>query len=219
MNKSCAPDTGTDNDNNIWNGKDFKSTAAGNKVKPIAWFKHFWKCLKWSWQRIVRGYSDRDLWDIGSYLQKLLPSMLETYKRNRMGSPGYLGKGDDENSPDYVSCHEEWDQILDKMIFLWRESSEDTCSRKNEYEDEHLKAFCEFSDKYGVFGSKLQTREELEREQDRGYSTVHFMSELPEYKEIDQKYREREEELEIYRKNCMEKAMDMIKEYYYDLWD
>ena len=78
----------------------------------------------------------------------------------------------------------------------------------------------EFHDKYGLFGSKLQTEKELEENKKRGGGgTVHFMNELPEYKEISEKYDEEQRHLEEYRKLCKDEAFDMLKKYFYDLWD
>ena len=53
-------------------------------------------------------------------------------------------------------------KILDRMIFLWRESNEYTCTRQNPYEEEYSKAHKEFTEKYGFLGEKLQTEKELE---------------------------------------------------------
>ena len=76
-----------------------------------------------------------------------------------------------------------------------------TCSEKNPYEDEHSKAFDEFHNKYGLFGSKLQTEKELEENKKRGGGgTVHFMNELPEYRKISEKYDEEQKRLEEYRR-------------------
>jgi hypothetical protein len=44
-----------------------------------------------------------------------------------------------------------------------------------------------------------------------GVKTVHFMDELPEYKDIDDKYRHESEKLEQYRDNCKDEALDMLK--------
>ena len=52
-----------------------------------------------------------------------------------------------------------------------------------------------------------------------GGGTIHFMDELPEYKEISDKYREEEKRLEEYRRKCKDEAIDMLKQYFYDLWD
>lgn len=208
--------------NNIWNRYDFAMCGLGEKSKLWAKIKHAKRCLIWSKQRIVRGYSDSDIWNMHGYLQTLLPDMLQNLKDNRNGSPGFLGENytNDEGILVNDTCHAEWDKILDQMIFLWKESSEDTCSKKNPYEEEHMKAFGEFTDKYGLLGEKLQTEAELEENQKRGGGgTVHFMHELPEYKEISDKYHEEERILEQYRGRCKDEAMDMLKKYFFALWD
>ena len=105
-----------------------------------------------------------------SYLQTLILVMLQDLRDHRMGSPGYLGENytNDEGILVNDTCHEEWDRILDRMIFLWRESREETCSRKNPYEAEYDKASDKFHKKYVFFGHKLQTEGELEENRKRG---------------------------------------------------
>ena len=107
--------------NNIWNKRDF--ALAGFK----GWVKHFFRCIKWSRQRITRGYADSDVWDMDAFLQKLIPDMLENFKDNHHGAPTCLGEDED-------TANAEWDRILDKMIFLWRESGKDLSPKK--YRDE-----------------------------------------------------------------------------------
>lgn len=41
---------------NIWNKYDFAMSGLGKKSKILAKIKHFFKCVKWSKQRITRGY-------------------------------------------------------------------------------------------------------------------------------------------------------------------
>ena len=78
----------------------------------------------------------------------------------------------------------------------------------------------EFHDKYGILGEKLQTEEELEENRKRGGGgTIHFMDELPEYKEISEQYREEEKRLEEYRESCKDEAIDMLKQHFFALWD
>ena len=177
---------------NIWNKYDFAMSGLGKKSKILAKIKHFFKCVKWSKQRITRGYCDCDVWEMFSFLQTLIPDMLQTLKDTRTGSPGYLG----------------------------REAEEDTCSQKNSFDEKHSKAFNEFTERFGLLGNKLQTEKELEENRKRGGGgTIHFMDELPEYKEISDKYREEEKRLEEYRRKCKDEAIDMLKQYFYDLWD
>ena len=207
---------------NIWNKEDFDMCGLGKKNKFIAKIKHIKRCIRWSKQRIVRGYADVDRWDMCSYLQTLIPDMLQDLKENRLGSPSYLGENytNEEGMLVNDTCQEEWDKILDKMIFLWRESKEESCSRKNPYEAEYEKAFDEFTKKYGFLGEKLQTEAELEENKKRGGGgTLHYMDELTEYKEIYDLHSAEERKLEEYREQCKNGAMDMLKEYFFSLWD
>lgn len=206
---------------NIWNQYDFAMSGLGEKSRLAGRIKHFIRCLKWSKQRIVRGYADTDVWDIGVYLQRLMPDMLKHLKDHRMGSPGFLGENytNEEGFVVNDTCHAEWNKILDKMIFLWRETDETTCSKQNPYEEEYMKAFSEFQEKYGLLGEKLRTRKEREENKKHGVHTIHFMDELPEYKEIHDKHREEDRKLEQYRSDCKDEALDMLKEYFYSLWD
>lgn len=169
-----------------------------------------------------RTKSQMDVWEMFSFLQTLIPDMLQTLKDTRTGSPGYLGENYTNENGILVNdtCHEEWNCILDKMIFLWREAEKDTCSQKNPFDEAHSKAMDEFKERFGLFGNKLQTEKELEENRKRGGGgTIHFMDELPEYKEISDKYREEEKRLEEYRRKCKDEAIDMLKQYFYDLWD
>ena len=208
--------------NNIWNKHDFTMCGLGEKSRLWATMKHLGRCVKWSKQRIVRGYADSDIWNMYGYLQTLLPDMLEYLKNHRSGSPGYLGENYTNEDGILVNdtCHEAWDRILDRMIFLWRETDEETCSKKNSYEDEYMKALDEFTEQYGILGEKLQTPEELEANRKRGGGgTVHFMREIPKYAEISEKHMTEEMKLEQYRSECKDEVMDMMKEHFFSLWD
>ena len=48
---------------------------------------------------------------------------------------------------------------------------------------------------------------------------MHFMDELPEYKEIFDRYFAEEKKIEEYRNASKNEAMDMLKEYFFSLWD
>lgn len=208
--------------NNIWNRYDFIMCGRGEKSRVLAFIKHIGRCIKWSKQRVVRGYADSDTWKMYEYLQVLLPDMLEYLKNNRHGSPGYLGENY-TNEDGYLvndTCHEAWDKILDRMIFLWRETNEETCSKKNPYEAQHSIAFDEFIDKYGILGEKLQIPGELESSRKHGDGIrVHFMSELPQYKELSEKYMAEEKKLEQYRIDCKDEVLNLMKEHFFALWD
>ncbi|WP_192575456.1 hypothetical protein [Butyrivibrio fibrisolvens] len=42
---------------------------------------------------------------------------------------------------------------------------------------------------------------------------------VPEYKEIENRYFEESRKLDQYRDECMDRAIDMFKEWFWDLWD
>ena len=208
--------------NNIWNKEGFLMCGLGEQCMFLAKIKHIRKCIRWSYQRVVRGYSDYDKWTMYSFLQNLIPEMLQDMRDNRHGSPGYLGENYTNDKGILVNdtCHDEWDKLLDHMIVLWRESAEDTCTRKNPYEEEYDRAHAEFTDKYGFLVEKLQTEEELGENRKRGGGcTMHFMDELTEYKDISDKYNAEELELDTYRLGCKNEAMDLLKKHFYELWD
>lgn len=206
---------------NIWNKKDFQMCRAGAKCKTLATVRQIKKCIKWSYQRITRGYAECDKWSIDNYLQIIIPDMLQDLRDDRMGSPGFLGENyvNDKGVVVNDTCHEEWNKILDRMIFLWRETNEETCTMKNPYEEEYMNAFTEFIEKYGLFGEKLQTEDEQETARKSGMRRFHSMKELPEYKEICDKYSNEEDNIKKYRTKSKDEALDMLKEYFYCLWD
>lgn len=197
--------------NSIWNRERMKNWARLSDCPLWERIRGVGQNIVWSMQRIKRGYSDYDVWNMDHYLQRLIPDMLLNLKKNRHGSP-HLDEDDD-------ACHAKWDKTLNKMIFLWRESNEETCSMKNPYEEEYFRCFEEFEKKYGTWGEKLRTKKELSSEKKTGLSTMRFMDEVPEYKDIHEKYRTEQERLDKYRHKCWSEAMDMLKEWYWDLWD
>jgi len=206
--------------NNIWNKNDFRMYAMG-KFKPLEYIKYFVRCLRYSKQRITRGFADIDVWELHSYLSTLIPEMLQSFRDNHFGAPSRLGEEcvNEEGIMVNDACHERWDEILDRMIFLWRESGENTCTRVNTFEAEYDKAYEEFKEKYGLWGEGLCTPEEIAECNETGYRTMHFMREVPEYEDICDKYSEENKQIDEYRSRCKDEAIDMLKEYFYDLWD
>ena len=78
--------------------------------------------------------------------------MIHDLRVNSHGYPSFFEGPEEENI-------RKWDRILGRMEFLFREANEDTCRKKNLYEEEHDLAQEEFTTKYGMFGEKLKTKE------------------------------------------------------------
>lgn len=178
-----------------------------DKVKNVRRF------FRYSFQRITKGYCDKDVWEMYPHLQAIIPAMLSELRENHMGYPVINEKDTFEEG------EERWNKILDRMIFCFRESDESACTRLNPYEAEHSAALEEFTDKYGFFGEGLKTEEEKEKEKSAPGKRMHFMDELPEYKDISKKYFDYERKLDKYREQKKNEAFNLLKKYFFGLWD
>ena len=184
--------------------------------------------LRWAKQRITRGFSDCDAREFSSWFLSVVPDMLEKLNQNKNGFPCSLMFPKGTPLEGHVASHamttegelyDKWTETLNRMVFLFREANEDTCQRKNPYEDEAMRVMEEFTKQYGLFGEKLMTEEEKAEAEKSGSKTMHFPKELPEYAEIEEKYHEEERKLKEYRKECFKEAMSMLGEWFWDLWD
>lgn len=176
------------------------------------------KQLVYAKERATKGYCEKDLWDIESWFLRIMAGMLAEFKIKRHGSPQRLGENYVNEQGFLVNdtCHAEWDGILDEMVRLFRESVEETCSRKNPYEAEHAKAYGEFTERYGPCGERLDPEP---ASPDAPCRRMHFLREVPEYAEIDRKWEAAERELEEYRAECRREALAMFGTWLPDLVD
>lgn len=203
---------------------------------PISIIRRFFESLKWAWQRATKGYCEKDVWNIDSWFLSIIPYMLEELKNTHHGFPGILEEEHRKSlgmtHEDYIKyatqqqkdtiykhCNKEWDDILKKMIFLFKEASEDNCTKVNQYDEEWIKASDEFEAKYGMFGEKLLTDEEKERDKESGLTTLHGPWELPEYKQICNLHTNESVKIIEYRERCKDEALELFAKYFYNLWD
>lgn len=65
-------------------------------------------------------YADCDRWDMYSYLQKLIPDMLQDLRENHQGSPGYLGENYVNEDGILVNdtCHEDMDTLQNHHLWI-----------------------------------------------------------------------------------------------------
>ena len=181
-------------------------------VSPLGWIKRWKEDIICICQRLRYGYCYRDAWAIDQWFLVIIPNMLNDLRINGHGYPGSFTGTEEENV-------RKWNRILEHMEFLFREANEETCHRKNPYEEAYDQAREAFTRKYGMFGEKLKTDEEKEQETDKGYSGVHTMSDVADYKEILDQWFAAEKELASYRDRCMKEGMKLFTRYLWDLWD
>lgn len=79
-------------------------------------------------QRAKKGYCDLDVWNIDNFIETTLVEILKEFKKDNNGYPPEL-------------TPEEWDKIIDRMIFLLTEMNEETCSMRFDLGDKPEKYF------------------------------------------------------------------------------
>lgn len=195
---------------------DYRRVWRTKKLKGV--LRYFAHDIKMIFQRVNRGYCDADCWEMYTWFLDVVPAMLKQLKDTRWGSPANLGVNYENEDGILVNdkCHEEWDTILDKMIFLFHECDERRSTTTNPYEEDHNKIYEEFSERYGWWGEKLQTEEE---KNNKKHHTMHFPDEIPEYKDICDKWRASEKELDEYRLKQKDRAFALFAEHFFSLWD
>jgi hypothetical protein len=86
-------------------------------------------------QRAIQGYSTVDWWNVDSWFTGIIVPILTDLRRKGDGAPGIPLY--DENGKSVGSKRlsgEEWDAILERMIFCFKEMN--NCSMENEYLEE-----------------------------------------------------------------------------------
>lgn len=172
-------------------------------------------------QRAERGYADTDVWNLFEWFMEMIVPMLKQFREGHNASPSYLGENytDENGILQNDTCHDEWDKILDRMIFLATEMNEDTCQRKNPLEEKYRKASEEFSTKYGLFGEKLLTDEDKAEAMETGCVKMYTMSNVPEYSALVDEYMDEERKIDEYRVSCKNEFFKLFSEHFYSLWD
>lgn len=100
-----------------------------NVLHPIKYIKAICRGFRAAWQRATKGFCDYDLWDLDSWLLKLLPSALENFVKNNNGYPF-----------DFKTI-EEWNDFLLKMATDFRACQDPEAEDRNEYYEEYIKQF------------------------------------------------------------------------------
>lgn len=194
-------------------------------VNPLRHIKRWCRNIKHACQRIRYGYCDRDVWSIDWWFLSVVPNMLEDLKDTTHGYPSepgdvshaLIGTGEPEEVDD--EGKEKWREILSEMIFLFREANSDTCTRENLYEKEYQKAYKEFDKKYGLFGEKLLTQEDKAEKKRTGNTRMYTLWDVPEYKDIAERYHEERVKIDAYRDECKTKGLKLFDQWFWNLWD
>ena len=69
--------------------------------------KDLWHCIKWSYQRVARGFCDWDAWDLDHFYLELIIESLKHFKKCTHTYPG---------REEYGKTSEDWDRYLEAII-------------------------------------------------------------------------------------------------------
>ena len=159
----------------------------------FSWFRE----TKWAYQRVCRGYDDRVIWGIDSYLAHYIPIWLNELKKKEqfptsMNTEPDMSETTDEQWNEYKK---KWNSILDEISdgFVAAESIIEGDSPAWDYYYE------EFQKRYGVFNIFKDRKEHDE-----------LLDELGTFKS-------QEEETKVLMER-FSKSMDLLKTHFFSLW-
>lgn len=206
--------------NNHWRYGDFFVSGLGYKRSLIEIIYHFFYCIKWSWQRAYRGYSDRDMWRMDKYLEVLLIEMLQDLKDFKEGQAKYYGweldseiDESEENVQD-GGTYEPKDRILRRMIYLCEEQKHGYVENDSELDKKYNRMCKELLAIYDpkFSGGKVA----ISRRCDEDYAAYKERIES-ECAELHNKVQERDKMNEEYRQKCREEFFEMMKKHFVNL--
>ena len=165
---------------------------------PHNWFyniRNFFRNIGRAWQRALYGYCDADLWNFDTYLTYMISHGLENLAENHCGYPGCPP----------VDTSEAWTAMLKDIAQYLKESEE-------QYDEKFL-WINPLQEKSDLLDRKMTT----EKTED-GHYRVNFNLTVDEEKLKHDWYN-----LEIERGNLRaskkDYALDLIKQYWFNLWD
>lgn len=91
------------------------------KVEEWVYFR--FRSVKFFYQRLTRGWDDSVTWSLDDHLAKLILPRLKRFKE--LNKHAYPGKFPGIDRPDAVESFEEWQEVLNKMIFAFEWHADD----------------------------------------------------------------------------------------------
>ena len=171
-------------------------------LHPIESIKCFFISLKWAYQRVKKGYCDKDLlYGVNNWFLEMLPEVVEEIRREKCTLPceviEEVMKEMGWNWEDFydgdvpaelgreieAQAKKKWDDILVRITFLLRESVECTCKRKNPYDKEFFESWAE---------------------------KINNNVKSTEFCALEKRYLEEEKNLAEYREQCKKEAIELL---------
>jgi len=162
---------------------------------PLRNIKQFFRNIKYAYQRATRGFCDQDAWSLDSFYSELFYQTLNHLAENAYGSP-------------YELELEEWQAILKEMAQHFYNSQEFGGSAIN-------KEVAELSEKMHSYITNIK----LVKVSDNASKMEYEYSDEEAYNKAKNAWLAKEKEASEYRQAEKDKACDMLKKYFFNLWD
>lgn len=178
-------------------------------------------------QRYKKGFANCDCWGLSYWLTTTFPQMILTLRDMKNGAPE-LSFEEYDTLPEYWknvelqklkkleeqqgytynpnSIFTKWYILLTRMAYCLKEANEDKemyNPYKQEYNEQLKKEFNSITPKEYEYKYKYKYK----------FKHKHIN------KELEQKYWDKEYENESYKNKMKDEALDLIKKYFYNLWD
>lgn len=151
--------------------------------------KYFFNTLKCARMRAKYGFCYRDTWNLDYYLATVIENSVRYLKHNHYGYPGTLNLEQDFSVEGNDCADEKWKNILEEIAEAFHESMEEN------YTDDH------YDDYF-----KLRYEDGLAEDD-------------PKVVEAREKWRKSIKEEEEYLEAQKERAFNLLKEWFFCLWD
>ena len=97
-------------------------------------FKSFFRCIKWSKQRIVRGYADIDVWNFDNYLYNIIIGGLNHLADHHTSIPVFFEKTIDQNQDGWTNRLHETAELFEESKRLLDDQFCDLESMEQKYQ-------------------------------------------------------------------------------------
>ena len=194
-------------------------------------------------QRYKRGFSDNDCWGMYYWFSDTLPKMIINLRNMKHGAPELPFEEVDKFSKEWVEekskeinelkikegydpfditdSFDRWQLVLTRIAWCLEQASDEIVEIDNEYQEEYNKQV--WGDSF--FDTKIKFKDwwaahtEVAEVDKKGKPKSYLLKTNEANKELKEKYWKREEEIANYRNQCKDEAFDLLKKYFYNLWD
>lgn len=119
---------------------------------PSNWLiniKTFFKGFKYSWQRITKGYCDKDIWNLDDTILEYLGQTLLSLSQVTHGYPGN----------EEFNTFEKWQKYLEDLAFNFKKINDEETYFPNPYEEEWSNQLTTTKDEKGYFTIRTNNKE------------------------------------------------------------